>query len=82
MGERALPFFKLLKSKGPIEWTAESHKSFDECIFEAYLPYVFCLYRDRILVFYSARTFYACLHKIPNYEGIDEYIIWSCLNFI
>jgi hypothetical protein len=34
------------------------------------------------LVFYGVHTFYACLHKIPNYEGIDEYIIWSCLNFI
>ena len=27
LGERALPFFKLLKKKGPIEWTPEAEKA-------------------------------------------------------
>ena len=27
LGERALPFFKLLKKKGPIEWTTEAEEA-------------------------------------------------------
>ena len=28
LGERALPFFKLMKKKGPFEWTKEANKAF------------------------------------------------------
>ena len=28
LGEKALPFFKLLKKKGPFEWTPEANKAF------------------------------------------------------
>ena len=27
LGERALPFFKLLKKKGPVEWTPEAKEA-------------------------------------------------------
>jgi hypothetical protein len=30
LGEWALPFFKLLKSKGPVEWTPEAERSLRE----------------------------------------------------
>jgi hypothetical protein len=50
----------------------------DECIFEACLPYVFA----GVVIgfwYFTALThiFYACFHMIPNYEGIDEHIIWT-----
>ena len=28
LGERALPFFKLMKKKGPFEWTPEADRAF------------------------------------------------------
>ena len=28
LGERALPFFKLMKNKGPFEWTQEADQAF------------------------------------------------------
>ena len=28
LGERALPFFKLMKKKGPFEWTPEADQAF------------------------------------------------------
>ena len=28
LGERALPFFQLMKKKGPFEWTEEANKAF------------------------------------------------------
>ena len=30
LGERALPFFKLMKKKGPFEWTQEVYKAFQD----------------------------------------------------
>ena len=30
MGERALPFFKLMKKKGPFEWTLEADQAFQD----------------------------------------------------
>ena len=30
LGERALPFFKLMKKKGPFEWTPEAHAAFQD----------------------------------------------------
>ena len=30
LGERALPFFKLMKKKGPFEWTEEADKAFQD----------------------------------------------------
>ena len=30
LGERALPFFMLMKKKGPFEWTAEADKAFQD----------------------------------------------------
>ena len=30
LGERALPFFKLMKKKGPFEWTEEANKAFQD----------------------------------------------------
>ena len=30
LGERALPFFKLMKKKGPFEWTKEADKAFQD----------------------------------------------------
>ena len=30
LGERALPFFKLMKKKGPFEWTQEADKVFQD----------------------------------------------------
>src|SRR4051812_24163395 len=36
LGERALPFFKLMKKKGPFEWTKEADKAFQDL--KRYLP--------------------------------------------
>ena len=30
LGEQALPFFKLMKKKGPVEWTEEADKAFQD----------------------------------------------------
>ena len=30
LGERALPFFKLMKKKGPFEWTSEADRAFQD----------------------------------------------------
>ena len=30
LGERALPFFKLMKKKGPFEWTPEADRAFED----------------------------------------------------
>ena len=30
LGERALPFFKLMKKKGPFEWTPEADRAFQD----------------------------------------------------
>ena len=30
LGERALPFFKLMKKKGPFEWTEEADRAFQD----------------------------------------------------
>ena len=30
LGERALPFFKLMKKKGPFEWTREADRAFQD----------------------------------------------------
>ena len=30
MGERALPFFKLMKKKGPFEWSPEANLAFQD----------------------------------------------------
>ena len=30
LGERALPFFKLMKKKGPFEWTPEADQAFQD----------------------------------------------------
>ena len=30
LGERALPFFKMMKKKGPFEWTEEANKAFQD----------------------------------------------------
>ena len=30
LGERALPFFQLMKKKGPFEWTEEADKAFQD----------------------------------------------------
>ena len=30
LGERALPFFKLMKKKGPFEWTQEADQAFQD----------------------------------------------------
>src|SRR3989337_255450 len=30
LGERALPFFKLMKKKGPFEWTLEAEAAFED----------------------------------------------------
>ena len=30
LGERALPFFKLMKKKGPFEWTAKVEAAFQD----------------------------------------------------
>ena len=35
LGERALPFFKLMKKKGPFEWTQEADQAFQD--FKKYL---------------------------------------------
>ena len=35
LGERALPFFKLMKKKGPFEWTPEADQAFQD--FKKYL---------------------------------------------
>ena len=30
LGERALPFFKMMKKKGPFEWTPEADQAFQD----------------------------------------------------
>ena len=38
LGERALPFFKLMKKKGPFEWIEEADKAFHSKTSRGTLP--------------------------------------------
>ena len=60
LGEQALPFFKLMKKKGPFEWTEEADKAFKDL--ERYLtspPVMVAPRPQEPLVLYLAATPYS-----------------------
>ena len=60
LGERALPFFQLMKKKGPFEWTEEADKAFQDL--KRYLtspPVMVALRPQEPLVLYLAATPYS-----------------------
>ena len=60
LGERALPFFKLMKKKGPFEWTEEADKAFQDL--KKYLtspPVMVAPHPREPLVLYLAATPYS-----------------------
>ena len=60
LGERALPFFKLMKKKGPFEWTEEADKAFQDLKRYLTSPPVMVAPRPReLLVLYLAATPYS-----------------------
>ena len=60
LGERALPFFKLMKKKGPFEWTEEADKAFQDLKRYLTSPPVMVAPRPREpLVLYLAATPYS-----------------------
>src|SRR3989337_825385 len=57
MGERALPFFKLMKKKGPFEWTPKAEAAFEDLKRYLTSPPVMVAPRPREpLVLYLAAT--------------------------
>ena len=60
LGERALPFFKLMKKKGPFEWTKEADKAFQDLMKYLTIPPVMVALCPREpLVLYLAATPYS-----------------------
>ena len=60
LGERALPFFKLMKKKGPFEWTLEADQAFQDLKRYLTSPPVMVVPRPREpLVLYLAATPYS-----------------------
>src|SRR4051812_37805693 len=60
LGERALPFFQLMKRKGPFEWTEEADKAFQDLKRYLTSPPVMVAPRPREpLVLYLAATPYS-----------------------
>ena len=60
LGERALPFFKLMKKKGPFEWTEEADEAFQDL--KRYLtspPVMVAPRPQELLVIYLAATPYS-----------------------
>ena len=60
LGERALPFFKLVKKKGPFEWTPEAEQAFQDL--KKYLtspPVMVAPWPLEPLVLYLAATLYS-----------------------
>ena len=60
LGERTLPFFKLMKKKGPFEWTPEADRAFQDLKRYLTSPLVMVAPRPlEPLVFYLAATPYS-----------------------
>ena len=70
LGERALPFFKLMKKKGPFEWTPEADQAFQDLKRYLTSPPVMVAPRPRepLLLYLAATPYSASVALVAVWE--------------